>query len=114
MRQRASVDKHDVVAASLQFDRGSNSINSSANNNNSRHSRSCHSERSEESQIIYLCGVQWNSQRCFASLNMTALYYETNSKSFLAAHVLVPAASDASNKSCCRTGAGEDCSASSG
>src|SRR6266481_7670342 len=32
----------------------------------------CHSERSEESQIIRLCGLTANSLRCFASLNMTA------------------------------------------
>src|SRR6266487_2980355 len=37
MRQWPGIDKHDVVIAFLQFDRGSHSVNSRANNDDSRH-----------------------------------------------------------------------------
>src|SRR5207248_6291686 len=36
-------------------------------------SQKCHSEWSEESLIILKRGASGNNQRCFASLNMTAL-----------------------------------------
>ena len=40
---------------------------------NITHVRSCHSERGEESRICSLNAGQHNSQRCFASLNMTSI-----------------------------------------
>src|SRR4030095_6850306 len=85
MRQRPRIDQNHVVTTSFQFDRGGDTVNSRANNNDSRHSRTAH----------------------VVEALVSSAYVATH---LLAARVPVQAGSGANNKSRCRGGAGLDCS----